>query len=285
MPRPKDEPPVGRETAREQRWQLLHTVSRSLRWPMTALGIAWVVLLVVDLAGLVGEPWSGTLAAAQAAIWILFVLQFALELALAPCKAAYLRGNWLTAVAVVLPAFRVLAVVRLLRVVPLLRGLSLVRLVTAVNRGMGSVREITGVAQFPFVVGVSVLVVLAVAAGMTFLERGAASGLGSFGEALWWSAAMLTTIGSGQWPATAEGRVLAFLMMVYSMAIFGYITATLAGYFVKRNADREREQQERRDGGTLEAEVRRLRREIQELRRALDARGAVPGGGGAGDRR
>lgn len=93
------------------------------------------------------------------------------------------------------------------------------------------------------------------------------------------------TAGDEARPVTAEGRTRGFLQMVYSVAIFGYSTAILAGYFVKRNTDRERERWERRDNGTPEAEARRLRREIQELRRVLDTRDTGSGAGGAGDQR
>src|SRR5581483_8919291 len=52
--------------------------------------------------------------------------------ALAPSKLHYLKRNWLTAVAVVLPTLRA---VRVLRVARALRGMSLLRLLTTLNRG------------------------------------------------------------------------------------------------------------------------------------------------------
>ena len=46
---------------------------------------------------------------------------------------------------------------------------------------------------------------------------------------------VMTTIGSGYWPITAEGRILALLLAVYAFAVFGYITASLASILVARD--------------------------------------------------
>lgn len=43
----------------------------------------------------------------------------------------------------------------------------------------------------------------------------------------------------GDWPQTAEGRLLCLLLSIYSLGILGYITATLASFFVGRDADDE----------------------------------------------
>lgn len=260
--------PDRQETA-AQRLELLETVRNGLRWPMVALGIIWVALLIIDLAFTLEAPWAVWSTAAQFVIWGIFIFQFAIEFLLAPSKPAYLRHNWLTAIAVFLPAFRILSIFRIFRVfrlVRLVRGISFLRIITGANRGIRSLSRVTGVAQFPYVLGASVIVVFAVAAGMAYFERGTASGLGSFGEALWWSAAMLTTIGSQTWPVTLEGRLLGLSMMVYGMAVFGYITATLTGYFVRRNFERNARQPDEQDLTALMDEVRRLREEVCALR-------------------
>lgn len=55
--------------------------------------------------------------------------------------------------------------------------------------------------------------------------------------ALWWSAMRVITAGSDFWPATAEGRALAFILSLFGYAIFGYVTATLATFFIGRDAE------------------------------------------------
>jgi voltage-gated potassium channel len=45
------------------------------------------------------------------------------------------------------------------------------------------------------------------------------------------------TAGSEAWPLTSEGRALAFVLAVFGYAIFGYVTATLATFFIGRDAE------------------------------------------------
>ncbi len=43
--------------------------------------------------------------------------------------------------------------------------------------------------------------------------------------------------GSEYYPLTAEGRGLAFLVALFGYAVFGYVTATLATFFIGRDAE------------------------------------------------
>jgi voltage-gated potassium channel len=86
-----------------------------------------------------------------------------------------------------------------------------------------------------------------------------------FGAALWWTSMLLTTMGSEYWPRTAEGRILCLLLSVYAFAVFGYITAALASYFVGRDAERP-------DAEVAgQASIDELRQELGALRLELAA--------------
>lgn len=63
-------------------------------------------------------------------------------------------------------------------------------------------------------------------------------GFESYGDALWRKSMLITTIGSQFWPQTAEGRILCFPLSLYGVDVFGYITASLASFFVDRDAAR-----------------------------------------------
>ncbi len=92
---------------------------------------------------------------------------------------------------------------------------------------------------FGYVVALTVIVTLIGAAGMYAFENEIAdvSGLHNYGTALWWTAMLITTMGSEYWPKTPEGRVLCFFLALYAFAVFGYVTATLATFFIGRDAD------------------------------------------------
>ena len=92
--------------------------------------------------------------------------------------------------------------------------------------------------RFGYVLGLTLLVVVLGAAGMLSFEPAeeVPGGFTSYFHALWWTAMLVTSIGSDFWPLTTEGRVLALLLSIYGLAVFGYITASFASFFVGRDA-------------------------------------------------
>jgi voltage-gated potassium channel len=71
---------------------------------------------------------------------------------------------------------------------------------------------------------------------------------------------LLTTMGSEHWPQSAEGRLVCLLLSVYAFAMFGYITATLASFFIGGDAASQRALASRLDSelATLRGEVSRV---------------------------
>lgn len=56
-----------------------------------------------------------------------------------------------------------------------------------------------------------------------------AANITGFGDAAWWAATTMTTIGYGdRYPVTATGRLAAVALMVAGIAVLGVVTATLA---------------------------------------------------------
>ena len=211
---------------------------------MLALSAIWLSLLVLEFtSGL--SPWLQTL---SDVIWIAFIAQFALEFIVAPQKRLYLRKHWLTAISLALPALRLLRLARFARAARIarsVRGVRLARLIGAINRGMRGLARGFRRRGFGYVSILTAMVAVIGAAGMYQFEGGSGAGAGfdDYGAALWWTAMLLTTMGSESWPQSAEGRILCLLLAVYAFAVFGYVTAAIAAYFVdadQRDADRLR---------------------------------------------
>jgi len=261
----KAEKEIVRRRIKEERQSLVAQLEDWLETPLLILGFAWLVLLVLELTGNLPPALElfGTI------IWIIFILDFALKFLLAPDKTDYLKASWLTALALIVPAlrvFRIFRVFRVLRAARAVRGLRLFRVLTSLNRGMKALGASFARRGFGYVVALSVIVVFAGAAGMLAFENDTPNGIKSYGDALWWTAMMITTIGSDYFPQTAEGRILCFILALYGFAVFGYVTATLATYFVGRDAENaESEMVGAADINTLRGEIVLLREEIKLL--------------------
>lgn len=255
------------EELKRERYELLQRLEGWLETPMLVLAFVWLVLLIVELVR--GESplfnFLGT------TIWGIFILDFAVKLLLAPDKVVYLKGNWLTAIALLLPAlriFRVFRAFRLLRLARAGRGVRLIRVVSSLNRGMKALGASLSRRGFEYVIALTVLVTFAGAAGMYAFENEAAGGPNSYGESLWWTAMIMTTMGSEYWPQTVEGRVLCVFLALYAFGVFGYVTAALATFFVGRDADNsDAELAGAKQLAAVRDEVSALRDEIRALSR------------------
>ena len=253
----------------DERWAVLEQLEVWLETPMLVLGFVWLTLFVIELTG----NLSPVLEFIGGAIWVVFILDFALKFALAPDKTNYLKANWLTALALIVPALRVFRIFRVLsifRAARAARGLKLIRVLSSVNRGMRALGRTMRRRGVGYVIVLSAVVILLGAAGMYAFEndRPDGAGLKSYGDALWWTAMLLTSLGSEYWPQSAEGRVLCFLLALYGFAVFGYVTATIATFFVGRDAesdDAELAGAKSIDG--LRVEIAALREEVRSLPR------------------
>lgn len=266
--------PSGSAASTRRRWRTLRQLEGWLEIPMVVLGFVWLALLVAELI------WgiSPVLETLSTTIWIVFIADFLLRFTLAPGKWAYLKRNWLTLIALALPALRVLRAARALRAFRAVRSVRLVRIVTSLNRGMRVLGRSMSRRGFAYVLALTTLVAGAGAAGMYAFERlPSGEGLQSYAEALWWTVMLLTTIGSEYWPRTPEGRILTMLLSMYALGVLGYITAALASFFVGRDAaDAEGEI-------AGEESIRALRVELEALRHELRRAGGGGEAAGPGD--
>lgn len=115
---------------------------------MFVLAIVWLVFLVLELT----QGLSQTQQSIVTVIWVLFILEFLLKLFLAPQKLRYVKKNWLTLLALVIPAFRVFRLLRAIRLLQASRVISttkIVRALTSTNRFIKEVKEAQGAKPTP----------------------------------------------------------------------------------------------------------------------------------------
>lgn len=276
----KQQPPVEaseeKKVLDKERYKLLRRIQDLLEGPMVTLGFVWLVLLLVDLTkGL--HPFAQAI---STLIWIIFILDFGLRFTLAPGKLRFLKTNMLTLISLLVPAlrlFRLARAFRLLRSLRAARGLRLVRVVSSLNRGLKALSASMGRRGFGYVLASSLLVTLLGSVGMYAFENQVPGGLESYSEALWWTVMLLSSLGSEYWPQTAEGRILCFLLSLYGLAVFGYFTATLATYFIGREAESAQAPiAGNRQVEQLHREIAALRQEMQVLLRQLPPRNPGP---------
>lgn len=250
-----------------EREGILHQLDDWLETPMIVLSFVWLALFACEILWKL-TPFLQTIGVI---IWGIFIFEFALKFVLAPRKIEYLKNNWLIGISLVLPALRVFRIFRVLRAFKATRaarGLRLVRLLGSLNIGMNALGESFRRRGFKYVLFLTLVVIFGGAAGMFAFEsaQDINGGFASYSDALWWTAMLMTTLGGAYVPQTAEGRILNFILALYAFVSFGYITATLATFFVERDAVK-REKDKTAEKPTLaevQSEISEMRKEIMK---------------------
>ncbi len=272
---PQHESDQHRHELHQHRHELINHLVALTERPLIYLSFVWVGLILLSYLHKVDR----LLEFLSYAIWAIFVLDFIVKFVIAPDKPSFLKHHWLAAISLILPAFRMFAVFRALRLLWTANALgttSLLQIIASMNRGLTAVRGTMGRRGVGPVAAFTGIVVLLGAAGMLQFEsqtalRAAgfdaatsATGLHSYGDALWWTCMILTTIGSAYFPNTAEGRLLCIVLALYGLAVFGYLTSALASYFVGK--DREEGVTTAGTGAQQPAGVGESRKEVEALR-------------------
>ncbi|MBA2653218.1 MAG: ion transporter [Tatlockia sp.] len=217
-------------------------------FPLIILALFWLILLIVELV----QGLNLVLETLSFAIWMIFIIDFVVRFSLAPFKLSYLKANWLALITLVFPAIRIFRLFSFLRVT---KSLHLFKIFTSLRHSMRFLGFTLGRHGFYYILSLTLLVILIGAAGIYTFE----DVFSNYGDALWWTAMMITTMGSDYWPKTIEGRILCLALAIYAFAIFGYITAVVASFLIEKdNKDKQFETH------ILEA-LEQLKKEIQIL--------------------
>lgn len=266
----KKEKEIIREEIKIEREGILSQLEDWLETPMIVLSLVWLALFIIEIL------WSLNpfLEALGFIIWGVFILDFALKFFLTPKKIEYLKNNWLIAISLILPAlrvFRMFSVFRVFQATRAARGLRLMRLLGSLNIGMSALADSFRRRGFKYVLVVTLIVMFGGAGLMLAFESAAdvAGGFKTYGESLWWTAMLMTTLGGAYVPQTAEGRILNFILALYAFVSFGYITATLATFFVERDAKKREEEKEpfKPTLAEVQTEISEMKKEIVQILR------------------
>jgi voltage-gated potassium channel len=242
--------------AYEQRWGRL----------LFGISVAYLVIVLVEL--LPGVRVGPLLVTVDGLFWLIFVVDYAWRVFfLAPDRWAYARRWQCVLDLVVIGAFPVLlladtAVFGLARIARLGALFRFVRVGAQAGRAVGQGRQVLTRRSARWVAPLALLVVVfAVLYVWRFEEADAGGNMAGLGDALWWAVETVTTVGYGDVvPESTQARVVAAVLMLVGISVFGWLTAALASLFVEN------------DEAAVDEEMHRKLDEISERLAALEAR-------------
>jgi voltage-gated potassium channel len=178
------------------------------------------------------------LIAVNVVVFAAFAIDYLVELAVTHNKPKYMKSQW-ASLLIVISQF--LALLPALGFLGILRGARALRVVGTISRviGIGAASREQGRKFFKekaasVAFGLSGFTLITSAVAFTIAEDvGDGRRIDSFFDALWWSAATITTVGYGDiYPITTAGRIIAVFTMVVGISTLAVVTARIAQFLI-----------------------------------------------------
>jgi voltage-gated potassium channel len=220
-------PAVPDASSREAR------VTRVLEPYMLAAALLTIPTIVIDEAS-APHAWRHVALAIDWAVWLAFVFELVVLLAVTENRGRWLREHPLEVGVVLLTPPFVPLVMQSLRVARFFRLLRLLR----VGQLARHVFSLHGMAW-----GLIVALLAALCGGalMVDLERSQHLGID---DGLWWAVATMTTVGAGDVQThTAAGRLIAVCLIAVGVMTIAFVTGFIVERFVRRDVSLEEEHQ------------------------------------------
>jgi voltage-gated potassium channel len=202
-------------------------IERATRYPMTVLGIAWLVITIIILTASANGSVSTVLVGALFVAWTVMLVEYLVRLVVCPDRRAYLKRRWVEPATVLVPPLQGWHLFGIEEMCLLLHEGEL--RVEAVLKHHSLFRVL--IAAFATLLLGAWLVLL-------FDEHAKGSLLHSYPDALWWAIVTVTTVGYGdRYPVSLGARVVAIVLMLVGIGLIGVLTATVASMFIKEHTD------------------------------------------------
>ncbi|MFF3502617.1 potassium channel family protein [Streptomyces sp. NPDC003247] len=203
------------EVGRQARWE------RRTELPLAVASLVFLIMYAIQVLaqGLPGA-WRDLCAAVMYLAWLMFVVDYGVRWRLSGQGLRFVPAHKLDTVVVLLP---------------LLRPLRVVKVYEAVQRRHGEPRLSLYARVIAYAGVTTVLLGFACSLAVYDEERGApGTQMHTFGDALWWACATLTTVGYGDVvPVTARGRVIAVGLMMCGLALLGAVTGSFSSWLLQ----------------------------------------------------
>lgn len=166
-------------------------------------------------------------------ICVVFLFEFIYKYIKSENKLTYLKWGWID----LLSSIPTLDMFRGGRVIRLIRIIRIIRVVKSVKSFISQVYsdKVEGTVKSVFLIAFLLLITSSIS--ILIVETELNSNIKSAEDAIWWSITTITTVGYGdKYPVTTEGRIIATILMIYGVGIFGTISAYFSNKFFKLNS-------------------------------------------------
>ncbi|MFC1663366.1 potassium channel family protein [Patescibacteria group bacterium] len=201
------------------------------------LALVSVGLLLLEVLGDLTVEQSRAVELADIIIAFFFLGEYLYRVFKADKKLLYAFSHWyelLASIPITSDMTRAMRSLRVLRVIEIVRIVRAVRLVIRLKFVINITRRFVGDTKIYIVFLVTIASILIGAVFFHYYEADINDNIGNFWDSVWLSTATITTVGYGDIvPITTGGKVIAIILMLAGVGIFGALTALIAKYVIK----------------------------------------------------
>jgi voltage-gated potassium channel len=214
------------------RHDLVDRIERITKFPMTILGVAWLVVAIVVVSTDVNGSASKVLVGGLFVLWVVMLAEYLVRLVITPDTPGYLRRRWVEPATVLVPPLQGWHVVGIEKMSLLFREGELRAEAILKHHSL-----------FRVLIAVVVTLFLGAWLVLLFEEKAKGTNIHDYPDALWWAIVTVTTVGYGdRYPVTEGGRLVAVVLMLVGIGLIGVLTATVASVFIKEHTDANKEE-------------------------------------------
>lgn len=242
---------------------------------LTLLSLAVMVLLLLP----VSEATRTLLGFYDAAICVIFLIDFFLNLRAAPKKSDYFlrQGGWLDLIGSI-PSLGITQIGAILRLARLSRLARIARLLRGEQKKALVKDVLENRSQYAVFITIFLTILVLTVASVLVLQfesRSSDANITTGGDALWYAIVTITTVGYGDYyPVTTFGRITAMFIMFAGVGIIGALASILASLLVGGSSSEEEEEAPAAAPDlSVQEELKAVKEELAVMRQMLEKMG------------
>lgn len=196
---------------------------------------------------------------ADIAVCVIFFIDFLINFIKAPNKWQYFyKWGWIDLLSSIpnIDILRAGRAARVLRIFRILRAIKASKIIAVF------ILERRKESAFMAAALISILLIILGSMSVLHFEKGMpSSNIQTADDAIWWAVVTMTTVGFGdKYPVTMEGRIVAIMLMVCGVGLFGMFSGFIASWFLSPDMEKEKN------------DFDIIRQDIEELKKMIDSK-------------